>query len=231
MGDAVSYWPPKPTPGPRLQDYKAAFLQLALQHGVLKFGEFTLKSGRVSPYFFNLGLISSGAALRELGRAYAAALAASGIAYDMLFGPAYKGIPLAAAVAIALAENGRDVPYAYNRKEAKDHGEGGRLVGPPPSGRVIIVDDVLTAGTALREAVQLLRGAGASPVAALIALDRQERGPDGGSAVAQLEREAGLQVVPLVNVREMLEFLDRARLPAATVDSIRKYQANYGLPA
>jgi len=214
-----------------LQDHKAAFLRLALKHGVLKFGEFKLKSGRTSPYFFNLGLISSGAALRELGRAYAAALAGSGIGYDMLFGPAYKGIPLVAALAVALAEGGRDVPYAYNRKEAKDHGEGGLLVGHTPAGRVVIVDDVLTAGTALRESVRLLRGAGASPVAALIALDRQERGPDGGSAVAQLEREAGLKIVPLVNVREMLEFLDRERLPAATVAAIRSYQAQYGLPA
>jgi len=212
-------------------DYKSAFLRLALKHGVLKFGEFTLKSGRVSPYFFNLGLVSSGAALRELGRAYAAALQRSGIAFDMLFGPAYKGIPLAAAVAIALADGGRDVPWAYNRKEAKDHGEGGTLVGARPQGRVIIVDDVLTAGTALRESVRLLREAGAAPVAAVIALDRQEQGPNGASAVAEMEREHGLRVVALVNVREMLEFLERERLPAATVESIRKYQAQYGVPA
>src|SRR5690349_2995758 len=130
-----------------MHDYKAAFLKLALAHGVLKFGEFKLKSGRISPYFFNLGLISSGAALRELGRVYAQALRESGVAFDMLFGPAYKGIPLAAAVGIALAEAGQDVPYAYNRKEAKDHGEGGVLVGAKPEGRVVIVDDVLTAGT------------------------------------------------------------------------------------
>jgi orotate phosphoribosyltransferase len=213
-----------------LDDYKSTFLKLALKHGVLTFGEFKLKSGRISPYFFNLGLISSGAALRELGGAYAQALQRSGIGYDMLFGPAYKGIPLVAAVAIALAGT-RDVPYAYNRKEAKDHGEGGLLVGPPPQGRVVIVDDVLTAGTALRESVKLLRGAGATPVAALIALDRQEQGPDGGSAVAGMAREHGLQILPLVNVREMLEFLDRERLPAATLEAIRKYQAQYGVPA
>jgi orotate phosphoribosyltransferase len=214
-----------------MEDYKAAFLKLALKHGVLKFGEFTLKSGRISPYFFNLGLISSGAALRELGQAYAKALAASGVGFDMLFGPAYKGIPLAAAVAIALAESGRDVPYAYNRKEAKDHGEGGLLVGTPPRGRVVIVDDVLTAGTAMRESVQLLRAAGASPVAAVIALDRQETGPTGASAVAEMEREGGLRMIALVNVREMLEFLQRERTPSATVDAIRKYQAQYGVPA
>jgi orotate phosphoribosyltransferase len=213
-----------------LDDYKTAFLKLALKHGVLKFGEFKLKSGRLSPYFFNLGLISTGAALRELGKAYAQALAASGIGFDMLFGPAYKGIPLVAAVAVALAET-RDVPYAYNRKEAKDHGEGGLLVGARPQGRVVIVDDVLTAGTAMRESVGLLRDAGATPVAALIALDRQEQGPNGTSAIADIEREQGLKVVALVTVREILEFLDRERLPAADVEAIRKYQARYGVPA
>lgn len=212
-----------------MQDYKSAFLRLALQHGVLKFGEFTLKSGRISPYFFNLGLISTGAALRELGEAYAQALAASSIGYDMLFGPAYKGIPLVATVAVALAGQGRDVPFAYNRKEAKDHGEGGLLVGAPPRGRVVIVDDVLTAGTALRESVRLLREAGAAPVAAIVALDRQEQGADGASAVAGMEREHGLRVVPLVNVREMLEFLDRERMPRATLDAIRTYQSRYGV--
>ena len=211
-------------------DYKSAFLRLALRHGVLKFGEFKLKSGRISPYFFNLGLISSGAALRELGRAYGQALRASGIGFDMLFGPAYKGIPLVAAVAIALADT-RDVPFGYNRKEAKDHGEGGLLVGHKPSGRVVIIDDVLTAGTALRESVKLLREAGAMPVAALIALDRQELGPNGVSAVTEIEREYGLKIVPLVNVREMLEFMDREHLPAATVESVRKYQAQYGVPS
>lgn len=214
-----------------MQDYQEAFLKLALKHGVLKFGEFKLKSGRVSPYFFNLGLISSGAALRELGQAYAKALRACGIGFDMLFGPAYKGIPLAAAVSIALAELGRDVPYAYNRKEAKDHGEGGTLVGAPPRGRVVIVDDVLTAGTALRESIRLLRDAGASPVAAVIALDRQEVGPSGVSAVAEMEQEQGVRIVPLVNAREMLEFLERERLPAATVEAVRNYQARYGVPA
>ncbi|HUR42450.1 MAG TPA: orotate phosphoribosyltransferase, partial [Verrucomicrobiae bacterium] len=197
----------------------------------LKFGEFKLKSGRISPYFFNLGLISSGYALRELGSAYAQALAASGVACDMLFGPAYKGIPLVAAVSIALAEGGRDLPYAYNRKEAKDHGEGGLIVGPKPSGRVVIIDDVLTAGTALRESIKLLRDVGANPVAALIALDRQEQGPGGRSAVAEMEREQNLRMIALVNVREMLEFLDRERLPVATLESIRKYQAQYGVQA
>ena len=219
-----------------MDDYKTSFLQLALKHGVLKFGEFKLKSGRVSPYFFNLGLISTGAALRDLGRAYARALQQSGIAFDMLFGPAYKGIPLVAAVSVALAElpgkdGGRDVPFAYNRKEAKDHGEGGLIVGAKPAGRVVIVDDVLTAGTAMRESVQLLRAAGAEPVAAVIALDRQETGPNGRSAVAEMEAEHKLKMVALVNVREMLDFLQRERRPAATVDAIRKYQAQHGVTA
>ena len=214
-----------------MHDYQTAFLKLALQHGVLKFGEFKLKSGRISPYFFNLGLVSTGAALRDLGRAYAQLLQRSGIACDMLFGPAYKGIPLVAAVSIALAEAGRDLPYAYNRKEAKDHGEGGTLVGHPPKGRVVIIDDVLTAGTALRESVQLLRAAGAQPVAALIALDRQELGPGGASAVAEMEREQGLKILPLVNVREMLDFLQREQLPHSTIASIERSQAQYGVPA
>lgn len=212
-----------------MKDYQTAFLKLALKHDVLKFGAFTLKSGRVSPYFFNLGKISTGAALRELAQAYAAALQASGLACDMLFGPAYKGIPLVAAVACALAESGQDLPYAYNRKEAKDHGEGGLLVGAVPRGRVVIVDDVLTAGTAMRESVKLLRTSGANPVAALIALDRQETGPSGLSAVADLERSEGLKVIALVTVHDVLEHLTRENADAATVAAIRDYQARYGL--
>jgi orotate phosphoribosyltransferase len=185
----------------------------------------------MSPYFFNLGLISDGGALRQLGVAYAQALAASGIGYDMLFGPAYKGITLVAATAIALAEGGREVPYAYNRKEAKDHGEGGLIVGAKPQGRVVIVDDVLTAGTALRESIQLLRAAGAQPVAAIIALDRQEAGPSGVSAVAEMEKEQGLRVLPLVTVRDVLAYLEREPVPGGTLEAIRAYQARYGVPA
>ncbi|MCI0749039.1 MAG: orotate phosphoribosyltransferase [Nevskiales bacterium] len=212
----------------RTHDYKTAFLRLALHHGVLTFGEFKLKSGRISPYFFNLGRISRGAALRDLGRAYARALTASGLEYDMLFGPAYKGIPLVAAVSIALAEDGRDVPYVYNRKETKDHGEGGRLVGAVPKGRVVIVDDVLTAGTALREAVTLLRAAGAMPVAALIALDRQEAGPDGVSARVAMERELGLQIVALIRVQDVLDFLTQQHEEIPAVEAIRTYLARHG---
>ena len=209
--------------------YQSAFLKLALEHEVLKFGSFTLKSGRTSPYFFNLGKISSGVAMRELGKAYAQALQDAGIGYDMLFGPAYKGIPLVTAVALALAEQGQDIPYAYNRKEAKDHGEGGTLVGAAPKGRVVIVDDVLTAGTALREAVRLLRAAGAEPVAAVIALDRQEKGPTGASAVQEMERDSGIRVLPLVNVRTLLDYLSGGAADQSTIDAIRAYQAQYGV--
>ena len=209
--------------------YQTAFLKLALEHEVLKFGQFTLKSGRISPYFFNLGKISSGAAMRDLSRAYAEALAASGLEYDMLFGPAYKGIPLVSAVSIALAERGRDLPYSYNRKEAKDHGEGGVLVGAAPKGRVVIVDDVLTAGTALREAVSILRKAGAEPVAAVIALDRQEVGPNGNSAVAEMERDTGIRVVPLVTVKEVLQFLQAGNADVATIAAMQDYQSRYGV--
>jgi orotate phosphoribosyltransferase len=214
-----------------MQSYQIEFLRLALAHEVLKFGEFTLKSGRVSPYFFNLGKISSGVAMRALGAAYAQALTASGIEYDMLFGPAYKGIPLVTAVACAQAERGIDVPYAYNRKEAKDHGEGGTLVGAAPRGRVVIVDDVLTAGTALRQAVRLLQDAGAEPVAAVIALDRQEKGPSGLSAVQEMERDAKIRVVPLVTVQTMLGYLAGDGADRATLDAIRAYQAQYGVAA
>lgn len=214
-----------------LSAYQTEFLQLALKHEVLKFGEFTLKSGRKSPYFFNLGKISSGVAMRTLGAAYAQALASSGIAYDMLFGPAYKGIPLVTAVACAQAEQGLDLPYAYNRKEAKDHGEGGTLVGAPPRGRVVIVDDVLTAGTALREAVRLLRGAGADPVAAVIALDRQEKGPSGLSAVQEMERDANIRVIPLVTVQTVLAYLAGDGCDEVTLNAIRAYQTQYGVMA
>ncbi len=188
----------------------------------------------MSPYFFNLGKISSGAAMARLARAYAEAIARSGVAFDVLFGPAYKGIPLATAIACALSEQGRDVPYGYNRKEAKDHGEGGTLVGAALKGqRVLIVDDVLTAGTALREAVALIRAAGGTPVAAVIALDRMERGRSEKSAVAEMEADTGVQVIALVSVREILAHLlqgqDSAGVQQQTVKSIQQYQAEFGV--
>ena len=211
--------------------HQTAFLELALEHEVLKFGSFTLKSGRVSPYFFNLGRIASGAAMAKLARAYAAALASSGLAFDVLFGPAYKGIPLATAVAYALSEQGRDLPYAYNRKEAKSHGEGGNLVGAALSGqRVLIVDDVLTAGTALREAVAMIRAAGGTPVAAVIALDRMERGNGQLSAVEEMQADTGVQVLSLVSVREVLAYLEaQGGTAQGTAEAIRSYQAAYGV--
>ena len=214
-----------------MKPYQTTFLDLALQAEVLKFGQFTLKSGRISPYFFNLGKISSGAALRALGRAYAEALLAHGVEFDLLFGPAYKGIPLAAAVSIAFAElTGRDVPFAYNRKEAKDHGEGGVLVGADVKGaRVVVVDDVLTAGTALRESHGLLIASGARPVLAITALDRQEVGANGRSAVAELVEKTGLPVISLVTVQDLLGYLDEQGGRAEVVSAIADYQRRYGV--
>ena len=195
-----------------LQPHQRNFLDTALGRGVLRFGDFTLKSGRQSPYFFNMGRIDSGAALSEVGVAYAATIAASGIAFDMLFGPAYKGIPLAAAVAIELARAGRNVPYAYNRKEAKDHGEGGTLVGAPVRGRVLIVDDVMSAGTAARESIALIQAAGATPHAVAIALDRQEKATEDGhdvpwSAVQYVRERLGLQVCAIARLADLLHYL------------------------
>ena len=217
-----------------MQPYQTAFLELAIRHQVLRFGRFTLKSGRESPYFFNLGQIAGGSAMRALADAYAQALRASRIEFDMLFGPAYKGIPLVTAVACALADPAagsasRDVPFVYNRKEAKDHGEGGMLVGAPPRGRVVIVDDVLTAGTALRESIKLLRAAGAEPVAALIALDRQEKGSGALSAVQEIEHDAGLRVIALVTVRDVMEFLARQPAQMEILSTMRAYQQRYGI--
>lgn len=214
--------------------HQTAFLELALEHEVLKFGQFKLKSGRVSPYFFNLGKISSGTAMARLARAYAEAIRQSAVEFDTLFGPAYKGIPLATAVAYALSEQGRDVPYGYNRKEAKAHGEGGTLVGAALAGKkVLIVDDVLTAGTALREAVAMIRAAGGTPVAAVIALDRMERGTGALSAVAEMEADTGVKVLSLVSVREMLAYLSSGQASALigpeTVQSIEAYQAQFGV--
>jgi orotate phosphoribosyltransferase len=212
-----------------LQPHQQAFLDTALGRGVLRFGDFTLKSGRHSPYFFNMGRIDSGAALAEVGAAYAATIATSGIAFDMLFGPAYKGIPLAAATAIALARgHGRDVPWAYNRKEAKDHGEGGALVGAPLAGRVLIVDDVITAGTAVRESLGLIGGAGAKVAGVLVALDRQERGQGTLSATQELAREQGVPTLAIVSLADLLEYADSRADLAGQRGRLEAYRARYG---
>ena len=211
-----------------MNDHRRRFLDLALARGVLRFGEFALKSGRTSPYFFNAGLFDSGAALAVLGECYADALDASGVGYDMLFGPAYKGIPLATTLAVALAARGRDVPVAFNRKEAKAHGEGGTLIGAPVRGRVLIVDDVITAGTAIRESIGTIRAAGATPCGVLIALDRQERGQTGTRSAAQeVAAEFGLPVVAVAGLNDLLAQADRPEI-AAHRGALEAYRARYG---
>jgi orotate phosphoribosyltransferase len=212
-----------------MKDYQREFLDFAIECQALRFGEFTLKSGRVSPYFFNTGLFNTGARLARLGRFYAAALLDAAPPFDMLFGPAYKGVPLACTTAVALADAGRDLPYAFNRKEAKRYAEGGVIVGHPLQGRVLIVDDVISAGTSVRESVDLIRAGGATPAGVAIALDRQERGTGALSAVQQVEREFGLQVVSIVRLETLLAYLhgqgDGAR---AYVSAIGAYREKYG---
>jgi len=211
-------------------DSQRAFLDLAVARNVLRFGEFTLKSGRISPYFFNAGLFDSGAALATLGEAYADAATASGIGFDMLFGPAYKGIVLAAVTAAALAaRHGRDVPFAYNRKEAKDHGEGGTLVGAPLRGRVFIVDDVITAGTAIRESLALIRAAGATPAGVLIALDREERGRGTLSATQELTQEHGIPTVAIARLGDLVAWLGDKPDFAVHRERLADYRARYGI--
>ena len=210
-----------------MRAYKKEFIDLALELGVLKFGEFTLKSGRVSPYFFNAGLFNTGYAAARLGRFYAAAIADSAVEFDVLFGPAYKGIPLVALTAAALAEQyGVDVPWCYNRKEAKAHGEGGSVVGAPLAGRVLIVDDVITAGTAVREACDIIRSKGAEVGGLAISLDRQERGQGARSAIQELE-ESGIEVVSIVKLDHIVEYL-RDKQQMEQVDAIAEYRAQYG---
>ncbi|HKS93135.1 MAG TPA: orotate phosphoribosyltransferase [Gammaproteobacteria bacterium] len=212
-----------------MRDYQHEFLDFALAHGVLRFGAFTLKSGRPSPYFFNTGLFNSGAALAALGRFYAKSIAASGIEFDMLFGPAYKGIPLVAVTAAALAEHhGRDLPWCFNRKEVKDHGEGGQLIGAPLSGRVLIVDDVITAGTAVREALGLIRAAGAAAVGLAIAFDRQERGQSEKSAIAELRESEQLEVTAIARLEDLIGWLQNCPEQAGALAALRAYRQRYG---
>jgi len=206
----------------------ASFIDLCLELGVLRFGEFKLKSGRIGPYFFNAGLFNTGRALAELGRHYADAIQAAGIEIDVLFGPAYEGIPLVSATAIGLADaHGRSLPWAFNRKEAKDHGEGGSIVGAPLRGRVLIVDDVITAGTAIRESVDIIRAAGAEPVGVVLALDRQERGQGELSAVQEVERVLELPVTSILKLDDLIVYLERTG-DSAQLAALRRYRAEYG---
>jgi orotate phosphoribosyltransferase len=215
-----------------MRAYKSEFLDLALELGVLRFGEFTLKSGRVSPYFFNAGLFSSGYAAAKLGRYYASAIADSKVEFDMLFGPAYKGIPLATLAAAALAEHHDiDVPYAFNRKEAKGHGEGGSIVGAPLSGKVLIVDDVITAGTAVREAAQIIAAAGAEVAGLVISLDRQEIGRDSRSAVQELEQSLKIPVVSIVQLEDLVDMLEESSEYAGFLEPVVNYRRQYGSSA
>ncbi len=212
-----------------MRDYQRQFLELALKRGVLRFGEFTLKSGRKSPYFFNAGLFDTGAALAALGRCYARSIMDSGMQFDMLFGPAYKGIPLVAVTAAALAEyHQRDLPWSFNRKETKDHGEGGTLVGAPLQGRVLIVDDVITAGTALRESLGIIRAAGAKPAGLVIALDRQERGPGEKSAIAELRDSEAIEVASIVRFEDIIGWLRDRPDMHASLAQLRAYREQYG---
>ena len=206
-----------------------SFINLCLELGVLRFGEFKLKSGRVSPYFFNAGLFNSGGALAELGRAYASAIDASRLPFDVLFGPAYKGIPLVTATAIALADHHqRNTPWAFNRKEAKDHGEGGSIVGAPLRGRVLIIDDVITAGTAIREAVDIIRAAGGEPSGVVLALDRQEKGQGDLSAVQEVEQTLRLPVFSILKLADLIAYLEGAG-DAAQLAAVKRYRTEYGV--
>jgi len=211
--------------------YQTDFIDLCVRSGVLRFGSFTLKSGRESPYFFNAGLFNTGLAIGAVGRAYAAALAAAGLEFDMLFGPAYKGIPLVTITAAALAEHtARNVAFAFNRKEAKDHGEGGQIVGGPVQGRVLIVDDVITAGTAIRESIDIIRAAGAEPAAVLIALDRQERGPQGDvSAVQDVRERLGIPVIAVITLADLMQHIQRLGRHE-DLARMRAYRDRFGVP-
>jgi orotate phosphoribosyltransferase len=212
-----------------MSDFTQQFIQFAIAKEVLRFGEFKTKAGRLSPYFFNAGLFNDGESLSSLGQFYADAIIGSGVEFDMLFGPAYKGIPLAASIAIALANRGRNVPYAYNRKEAKDHGEGGTIVGAPLTGKVLIVDDVISAGTSVRESVELIRAANATPCAVAIALDRQERGQGILSAVQEVQQDYDIPVVSIAGLADLISYLQGAPELVHFKAAIEAYRVEYGV--
>lgn len=213
-----------------MQAYQTEFIELAKEYDVLRFGEFTLKSGRISPYFFNAGAFDSGRALAALGRCYANRIVASEIEFDVLLGPAYKGIPLATATAVALAnDHGLDVPFAYNRKEAKSHGEGGVLVGAPLKGRVLVIDDVITAGTAVREVIAMIEGAGAQLAGVAIGLNRQERGEGELSAIQELEKAHGVPVLSIIDMSHLIAYLEQSGESAEVLDKMKEYRDRYGV--
>lgn len=212
-----------------MSDFTQEFIEFAIKKQVLRFGEFKTKAGRLSPYFFNAGLFNDGESLMKLGEYYAAAILKSGVQFDMLFGPAYKGITLAASIAIALARQGRNVPYAYNRKEAKDHGEGGTVVGAALQGRVLIVDDVISAGTSVRESVDIIRSHDATPCGVAIAIDRQERGLGQLSAVQEVEKDNGIPVIKIATLADLISYLNDAPALAEFKPAVEKYRAEYGV--
>ncbi len=213
-----------------MQSYKAEFIEFAIDRRVLMFGEFTLKSGRKSPYFFNSGLFNSGACLARLGSYYASAIAASGVEFDLLYGPAYKGIPLLAAVATQFSnDRNLDIPYSFNRKEAKDHGEGGMIVGAPLAGRVLIVDDVISAGTSTRESVSIINNAGAQPIGVAIALDRQERGQGTLSSVQEVASTLGLTVISIATLTDVIEYLQMSGQYMSELERMQVYRREYGV--
>lgn len=213
-----------------LADYQKQFLDFAIEHNILQFGRFELKSGRISPYFFNAGLFNTGTTLSRVGDFYAEALVRSDLKYDMLFGPAYKGIPLVTTTAIALARNRNiEVPYAFNRKEAKDHGEGGNLVGAPVQGDVVIVDDIITAGTAIRESMELLEASGARPVAVLVGIDRQEKGRGELSAIQEIERDYGVTVISVIGLDDIVEYIRGQQGLHEQLHLIETYRDEYGI--
>jgi len=214
-----------------MSDSTRQFIAFALEKQVLRFGEFMTKAGRLSPYFFNSGLFNDGESLMKLGECYAAAIVESGVQFDMLFGPAYKGIPLVSTVSIALARRGRNLPYAFNRKEAKDHGEGGIIVGAPLKGRVLIVDDVISAGVSVRESVDIIRAQGAEPCGVAIAIDRQERGQGALSAVQEVQRDHGIPVIAIATLDDLVGYLEGAPELLAHKTDVEHYRAQYGIRA
>ncbi len=215
-----------------MYDYQKEFLAYVIERKILRFGDFTLKSGRQSPYFFNAGLFNTGQALAFIGRCYAAAIEASGISYDVIFGPAYKGIPLASAACIALSEHfGRDQPYCFNRKEAKDHGEGGTIVGAALSGKVLVIDDVITAGTAIREVISLIQQNGATAAGVIVALDREERGNGELSAIGEIGQQYGIPVISIISLSQIIQYLELVRNQELEkyLPQLKVYQQRYGI--